>query len=169
MMKNLKITTAALVATMWMFVGCGQPVPDGTTVGKGGSEVDTIDIDESRYENSVRGMNSSADGFQSVYFGFDRYDVTPEMENVIARNARNAFQKRGRIRIEGNCDEFGTDEYNYALGLKRAKAVRDALAAHGVEPARTVLISYGESNPLCTEQSEECYKRNRRVDLRLVR
>jgi peptidoglycan-associated lipoprotein len=167
-MRNILIFGLWL-STIWIFTGCGQPAPGGTVVGKGGSEVDTIDIDESRYENGIRGMNSSSDGFQSIYFDFDRYDITPEMEGVIARNVENAQRKSGRIRIEGNCDEFGTDEYNYALGLKRAKAVRDAMTAQGVSASRTVLVSYGEINPVCTEQSESCYRRNRRVDLRIVR
>jgi peptidoglycan-associated lipoprotein len=172
-----KRTLGFIVAAALFLAGCGQPAPEGsgTMVGKNmsgeGFASDTVNIDESRYDGSsgaYAGMNSSADGFQSVYFGFDRYDLTPEMEEVIARNVANAQRKNGRIRIEGNCDEFGTDEYNYALGLKRAKAVKDAMVARGLSPQRTVLVSYGESNPVCTEQTESCYRRNRRVDLRLA-
>jgi peptidoglycan-associated lipoprotein len=173
----MKITMyVAALATAAVMTGCGQPAPDGTVVGTSrsadGIAGDTVTIDENRYGGSggmTSGMNSSADGFQSLYFGFDSYDITPEMEQAIVHNAANAQRKSGRIRIEGNCDEFGTDEYNYALGLKRAKAVKDALTAQGVSPERTVLVSYGESNPVCSDQSESCYRRNRRVDLRLVR
>lgn len=160
-----------------MMVGCGQPAPQGTTVGKdlgnGGIVGDTVSIDEGRYGGTngttTQAYNSSSDGFQSVYFGFDRYDVSPEMQAVIAHNVHNAKSQSGRIRIEGNCDEFGSDEYNYALGLKRAKAVKDALVAQGIAPSRTVLVSYGESNPVCSEATETCYRRNRRADLRIVR
>ena len=160
-----------------VIAGCGQPAPQGTTVGtdvgNGGIVGDTVSIDERRYGGSngtaTQTYNSSSDGFQSVYFGFDRYDVTPDMQGAIAHNVRNAQSQTGRIRIEGNCDEFGSDEYNYALGLKRAKAVKDALAAQGIAPNRTLLVSYGESNPVCSEATETCYRRNRRADLRIVR
>ena len=74
-----------------------------------------------------------------------------------------------QIKIEGNCDEFGTDEYNYALGLKRAKAVRDAIAAQGIDTSRMVMVSFGESNAICTDATDSCYERNRRVDIRLVK
>jgi peptidoglycan-associated lipoprotein len=170
------IITITTVTTMMMLVGCGQPAPEGTVVGQGrtGADIvgDTVDIDEGRYNagnGAYAGMNSSGDGFQSIYFGFDRYDIAPDMENIIVYDADHAKKRQGKIRIEGNCDEFGTDEYNYALGLKRAKAVKDALAAQGVDTTRMLLVSYGESNPVCTDQSERCYRKNRRVDLRIVR
>ena len=72
------------------------------------------------------------------------------------------------VRIEGNTDEWGTDEYNYALGLKRAVAVRDALVAKGVSRSKTVLISYGESKPTCTNQTKECWAENRKVTFKIL-
>ena len=71
------------------------------------------------------------------------------------------------IKLEGNCDEWGTDEYNYALGLKRAKSVKDTLVAHGVSESNLKLISYGESNPTCTEKNEACWSKNRRVEFKI--
>ena len=92
------------------------------------------------------------------------------MEGRIVQDAARAKEVgASRIKIEGNCDEFGTDEYNYALGLKRAKAVKDAMAAQGVDAGRMVIISYGESNPVCNEPTDTCYARNRRADLRLAK
>jgi peptidoglycan-associated lipoprotein len=84
-------------------------------------------------------------------------------------NIKVAMSGSSKIKIEGNCDEFGTDEYNYALGLKRAKAVEDSLAAQGVADSRMVIVSFGESSPVCTEPNDSCYDRNRRVDIRLVK
>ena len=72
------------------------------------------------------------------------------------------------IKIEGNCDEWGTDEYNYALGLKRAKSVKEALRANGVHGKKMKLISYGESNPVCTEHNKECWAKNRRVEFKVL-
>ncbi len=156
-------------------VGCGQPAPDGkvnpnNVYDSGTIAGDTVSIDEGRYGDNSGRFNSSSDGFQSLYFGFDSYAITPEMQQMISRDAEVARgHGNAKIRIEGNCDEFGTDEYNYALGLKRAKAVKDALTAEGIPASRMELISYGESNPACTEQTDACFAQNRRVDLRLAR
>jgi peptidoglycan-associated lipoprotein len=172
----------AMVAGMVLMSGCSQVAPDldpdkvskhnvsDTTQIVG----DTVTIDENRYgeenEGATSRFNSSSDGFKSIYFGFDEYTISPQMEQRIAADAARAKEAgNSRIKIEGNCDEFGTDEYNYALGLKRAKAVKDAMAAQGVDASRMVIISYGESNPVCNEPTDTCYARNRRADLRLAR
>ena len=91
------------------------------------------------------------------------------MESNMNTNVKVGSSASSKIKIEGNCDEFGTDEYNYALGLKRAKAVKDSLAAQGVSSSKMVLVSFGESSPVCSEPSDSCYDRNRRVDIRLVK
>ena len=137
---------------------------------------DTVTIDENGQDQygreggtgvSTSRFNSSSDGFMSIYFGFDAYTISPEMEARIAHDVAKAKEiGMGKIKIEGNCDEFGTDEYNYALGLKRAKAVKDAMATQGVDASRMVIVSYGESNPVCSEPTDSCYARNRRIDLR---
>jgi len=81
----------------------------------------------------------------------------------------NFTKKSGKIKIEGNCDESGTDEYNYALGLKRAKAVQDAMVLKGVPQIAISIISLGESTPVCNDGTEECNMRNRRVDIKKVK
>ena len=72
------------------------------------------------------------------------------------------------ITIEGNCDEWGSDEYNFALGLKRTKAAKDSLVAEGVDATRISMVSYGESNPVCVEKTQECWAKNRRDDFKLL-
>jgi peptidoglycan-associated lipoprotein len=84
-------------------------------------------------------------------------------------NIQVATSAGAKIKIEGNCDEFGTDEYNYALGLKRAKAVKDSLVAQGITSSKMIMVSFGESSPVCQTPSDSCYDRNRRVDIRLAR
>jgi len=64
--------------------------------------------------------------------------------------------------IEGHCDERGTNEYNLALGERRAKAAMSYLVSRGVQASRITLISYGKERPLCTEKAERCWARNRR-------
>lgn len=170
------------VTGILVLAGCSQVAPDlnshklikGNTSNTTEFVGDPVSIDENRYGESKEGItsrfNSSSDGFKSIYFGFDEYTISPEMEGRIAHDAARAKEVgASKIKIEGNCDEFGTDEYNYALGLKRAKAVKDAMAAQGVDAGRMVIISYGESNPVCSEPTDSCYARNRRTDLRLVK
>ncbi|MEA2048271.1 MAG: OmpA family protein [Campylobacterota bacterium] len=184
-----KLLTLTAIVSLFLS-GCGQTAPNldgssnnisdvnaisGDTVSANAISEDTVSIDESAYGNeSVGGSgsgsyNSSMDGFRSVYFDFGDYTISPNMENNMNENIKTAMAASTQIKIEGNCDEFGTDEYNYALGLKRAKAVKDALVAQGLSSDRTIIISFGESNPVCTEPNDSCYDRNRRVDIRLVK
>lgn len=165
-----KIILTAVTGSLFLLSGCGQVAPDMGAKKSNAYNADTVSIDESGYGGSgvAANGNSSSDGFQSIYFGFDQYGISPDMEAYMTKNANVASATGRRVKIEGNCDEFGSDEYNYALGLKRAKAVKDALAIQGISPSQMVMVSYGESNPVCNDPSENCYARNRRVDLRLA-
>ena len=172
--KLLIITTLAA----FIFSGCAQTAPDlngkGNVSGADALSGDTVSINEQNYGNE-NGMdangnyNSSSDGFRSIYFAFGEYAISSSMESNMNTNIQVATSAGAKIKIEGNCDEFGTDEYNYALGLKRAKAVKDSLIAQGITSSKMIMVSFGESSPVCQSQSDSCYSRNRRVDLRLVR
>ena len=171
MTYKLLVTTAIFSLILG---GCAQPAPD--LAGKNNIsdanhiEGDTVSIDENTYgDGSTANYNSSSDGFKSIYFDFADYSISPDMENNMNHNIEVANAASSKIKIEGNCDEFGTDEYNYALGLKRAKAVKDSIAAQGIDTSRMVMVSFGESNAVCTEPSDSCYARNRRVDIRLMK
>ncbi len=131
---------------------------------------ETVTINESSVNSKSR-YNGSSDGMKSIYFDFAHYGISPDARSIISFNVSVLNQKlQGkRVKLEGNCDEFGTDEYNFALGLKRAKAVKDALQVQGIKSNQIILISYGESNPRCHDVTDSCYRQNRRVDLHLVR
>jgi peptidoglycan-associated lipoprotein len=164
-------TTLAALA----FSGCAQNAPEvegkGNTFGTDAISGDTVSINENNYgnENANGKYNSSSDGFKSIYFPFGDYSIPSSMEENMNTNIKVASSAGAKIKIEGNCDEFGTDEYNYALGLKRAKAVKDSLVAQGVASSNMIMVSFGESSPVCQTATDSCYERNRRVDLRLVR
>lgn len=107
----------------------------------------------------------------NVYFDFDKFVVRADMESVVDNNAsvlKSNSMGPLNIRIEGNTDEWGTDEYNYALGLKRAVAVKEALLARGIEESKTILVSYGESKPTCLEKTQECWAENRKVTFKAL-
>ena len=124
-------------------------------------------------EQNLEGMNVSVVDSQKfakelasivVYFDFDKYNIRPDqwpkvekLANLIKSNPSNYT-----VRIEGNCDEWGTEEYNYALGLKRANSVKNALIKLGVDSKKLTVISYGELNPVCTAHAKWCWRLNRR-------
>jgi peptidoglycan-associated lipoprotein len=99
----------------------------------------------------------------NVYFAYDESTVSDEAREQLARNAdilRGAPQLR--LLVEGHCDERGTNEYNLALGERRAAAVRGYLESLGVAGDRLSALSYGEERPVCTESDESCWSQNRR-------
>lgn len=99
-----------------------------------------------------------------VLFDYDKYTIREDARaglNTAASYLRNKSQVN--IVIEGHCDERGTNEYNLALGEKRAKAVKNYFAALGVSPSRISNITYGEEKPVCTEQNDNCWQKNRRA------
>jgi len=173
MKKDILAITAF---SLLLLVGCGQSTPNLDASNNNISDApalsgDTVSINDNAYgnESSSRG-NSSSDGFQSIYFDFGDYSISSGMEHALDKNVNVAGNVAGRrIKIEGNCDEFGTDEYNYALGLKRAKAVKDSMSSQGINVSKMVMVSFGESNPICSDSTDSCYGKNRRVDLRLVK
>jgi peptidoglycan-associated lipoprotein len=112
---------------------------------------------------AVRGFSADA-GLQSIHFDYDKYEIRPGDTKVLDANA--AWLKANPTRlvlIEGHCDERGTNEYNVALGERRAKAAMNYLVSHGVQAGRLTIISHGEQRPLCTERDEACWARNRRA------
>lgn len=104
-------------------------------------------------------------GLQPVYFDFDRSFIRDEARAVMKANADwLKANPKVKVRIEGNCDERGTIEYNQALGQRRAASAKKYLTDLGISASRISLISYGKEKPVCTEQSEDCWQKNRRDD-----
>ena len=99
-----------------------------------------------------------------IYFDFDKYNIRKDQWPKVEKLAEilKSNPSNYTIRIEGNCDEWGTEEYNYALGLKRANSVKNALIKLGVNPKKLTVISYGELNPVCTAHAKWCWRLNRR-------
>lgn len=101
--------------------------------------------------------------FDDVYFDFDKFDLRPEAREQLAANAGWMRDHDELLfTIEGHCDERGTNEYNIALGQRRASAAKDYIVSLGVDASRIRLISYGEERPFCTESTEGCWQSNRR-------
>ncbi|WDT74119.1 MAG: peptidoglycan-associated lipoprotein Pal [Candidatus Manganitrophus sp.] len=101
---------------------------------------------------------------QDVFFEFDQWVIRPESRKLLEADAEwLAAHPEAKIQIEGHADERGTEEYNLALGERRAKSVMNFLVNLGVSPSRLSSISYGEEKPFCSDPSESCYEKNRRA------
>ncbi|HEV8674409.1 MAG TPA: peptidoglycan-associated lipoprotein Pal [Methylomirabilota bacterium] len=112
---------------------------------------------------SPAGFTETA-ALRDVHFEFDRYAIRPEDRPALEQSAYwLRTHPQALLLIEGHADERGTNEYNLALGERRAAATRDYLAALGIDRARINLLSYGEERPFCTERIEACWAQNRRA------
>ena len=190
MKKKLLLTTTLLTLIM---VGCAKknintldttstvPVGSGSDVYQDGTEVyqnvDPYGSGNGQYGNGRQYSTdeytyANGSGLQKIYFAVDQYNITPDQIGIVSQDAKilKSFIARGaKVKIEGHCDATGSDEYNYALGLRRAKATKDALQSNGVNPRKMILVSMGESSPECTTSSSaECYAKNRRVEFKII-
>jgi len=106
----------------------------------------------------------AADVLKDIHFDFDKYDIRPGDAKILDANSQwMKANPKYLVLIEGHADERGTNEYNLALGERRAKATLSYLVSQGVQASRFTLISYGEERPQCTEKTEACWARNRRA------
>ena len=107
---------------------------------------------------------------EPIYFDFDKSNLKPEAIATLKKDAdilkKNPAMK---VRIEGNCDERGTGEYNMALGDRRATAAMKYLTTLGIGADRMTAISYGKEKPQCTEHNESCWWKCRRDDLNVLK
>ena len=101
-----------------------------------------------------------------IYFDFDQDTLRPEFQAQIACHAKYLRDRPGsRMTLEGNADERGTREYNLGLGERRGNAVSSAIQGSGGNPAQMSVVSYGEERPVCNDSGEDCWQRNRRVEI----
>jgi peptidoglycan-associated lipoprotein len=102
---------------------------------------------------------------ERVHFDFDRSDIRPDGEEVLQRKVTVLREYPDvTLRIEGHCDERGSDEYNLALGQRRAEEVRRYLMSYGVDAGRFATISYGEERPRVSASNEDAWAQNRRSE-----
>jgi len=118
--------------------------------------LDSTDLQVVNQELQRRGFSPD------VYFNYDEDSLSDDARSKLARNADLLKTTQLLVTIEGHADERGTNEYNLALGDRRANAVRDYLTSLGVDAGRLRTLSYGEERPVCTETDESCWSQNRR-------
>jgi peptidoglycan-associated lipoprotein len=100
---------------------------------------------------------------EEIHFDFDKYVLTPQAMMILDDKAAYLREHPTvRVLVEGHCDDRGSNEYNLALGDRRANSAKNYLVKSGVAESRITTISYGEEQPLCMQQNESCWYRNRR-------
>jgi peptidoglycan-associated lipoprotein len=122
---------------------------------------------EEKVAEDRRGIRFEA---EPIYFDFDKSFVRPEYRPILREKAE--FLKDNpnvHVRVEGNCDERGTNEYNLALGERRAESAKSFLISLGISPDRIETISYGEERPLAVGHNEESWTQNRRDDFVIMK
>ena len=148
---------------------------DSSGTVNGGGDVVTVDqsgniglSDLDEFENML--MDRDALATQTVYFELDRSEIHPDdLDKVEAVAGILAQDAQNKVLIEGHCDERGTEEYNRALGERRAVSVRDALSGVGVSADRVRTMSYGEDRPADPGLNDAAYSRNRRGEFVLLK
>ena len=181
-MRNY-INVTTILGALLLTVGCGgqpelvdetQNNENVTTVQETTAQATQKDDSSTQtivQDSNEKKMDSVEEQVKSIYFDYDKFLVKSEMREIIEQNGAilsNEKNKNFRVKLEGNCDEWGSDEYNYALGLKRAKKTKDALIAQGITEDRITIISFGEANPECSEKTQSCWAKNRRVDFKVL-
>jgi peptidoglycan-associated lipoprotein len=102
--------------------------------------------------------------FSDIYFDYDKYSILPESRPMLDQVASFMGENSEyNVVIEGHCDERGTNDYNLALGERRAKSTKNYLVSLGVPSAKVSTVTFGEEKPLCTVPSETCWQSNRRA------
>ena len=184
--KALLQCALLLTATILLAAGCAKKpaatttaIPETTVSEDMGQDMmqtqglDEMALGESAIDESASefGMATApVEALQSISFEFDQYTLSAAAQDVLVSNAAYIQANPGmNIRIEGYCDERGSDEYNLALGQRRALAAKNYLVSLGIDPQRLSVISYGEELPLDPTASEEAYALNRRAEFKAER
>jgi peptidoglycan-associated lipoprotein len=169
------------VSTLWLASACGPKAPKNvqenrpaTTPAAPGSATPVAppvgsapmtDDTQKVLSASIQELNQKG-YLQDAYFDYDKYELRDDARSALATDAE-WLKKYATVQIliEGHCDERGTNEYNLALGERRANSAKDYLLSLGVDAGRVKTVSYGEERPFCTESTEACWAKNRRAHL----
>jgi peptidoglycan-associated lipoprotein len=130
------------------------------------SGVDNSSMQEANVDSAASMRQDESDFVlqENIYFEFDKATLTPQARETIIKNGQWLRINRDvKITIEGHCDERGTNEYNLALGDRRAETVKTFLADLGIHPSRLTTISYGEEQPADPSHTEFAWTKNRRA------
>ena len=179
-MKHSRIPYLVVVLSLASFALCGCPKNSG--INSAPETVSGASVPAAAQNNEQKtgahpapgkeGQGASSEragsttaGLAPIYFDFNNSAVRSDARQAMKENAEwLKANPKVKVRIEGNCDERGTKEYNQSLGQRRSSSAKKYLTDLGISARRIALLSYGKEKPVCTESSEECWQKNRRDD-----
>jgi len=186
-MTQMRRAAAPLLLILLAAVGCSQkrvlpiPAPVDRAAGEDEARLGSIARAEAARQDSLAREASLRSAREKqlaearatiaspVYFGYDRYDPSPEPREKLDRKGSILNRSPSlRLRLSGHADDRGSDEYNLALGQRRAASALEYLTALGIPAARLDITSFGEEKPVCQESLESCWSRNRRVEFEII-
>jgi peptidoglycan-associated lipoprotein len=175
----LKSHVTAFLFLSLLIGGCGKEAPPPPVVEEPAVDQEALRRQEEeeqrrREEEERRRMEERKREFEEematmIHFDFDRYNIKDEYKPVLMKKAQLLREwPTVRIKIEGHCDEWGTNEYNLALGERRANAAKEFLVGAGVAADRITTVSFGEEKPLDPAHNKEAWAMNRRCEFKVV-
>jgi len=156
-----RFTTAVAVVIALGAFGCKSKPKETTQTSDTNSEWKEAPTNR---DSGAGGAGRKLD-LTTIYFDFDKYDIRADQRDAAKANAARVKDMTGNVVIEGNTDERGSEEYNLALGERRANSVRDYLVSRGISAERFTTVSYGEERPKYDNAREETRRLNRRAAL----
>jgi peptidoglycan-associated lipoprotein len=170
--KKLSLLTLILMLALALAVapGCKKKAPKETPPPTQTEEIQPVEESPAVDPDAERRSEMERDLalIQTVYFEFDKAEIRSDGREAVRNNAEILRKWDGwSVTIEGHCDERGTNEYNLALGERRARAAQRALEAEGIASSRVRTISYGKERPADPGHTETSWARNRRAEFRV--
>ena len=163
-MSRIAVALAVSVA----LVACAKKVKEQPPVQETVTEQETVvtqPVDDGRYSPEDLDTDSCLRQ-RVVYFDFDQASIRPEFQAIVACHAKYLQDRSSaQITLESHADERGSREYNLGLGERRGNAVSSALQANGGSASQVTVVSYGEERPTCNASTEDCWAKNRRVEI----
>ena len=168
--KSLGLVLLVVVVALSLAAcGCFQQKMRGEAAPPAAPEQKTVVAPEQKEEIVVKKEEAPAAaaaalaaGVKTIYFDFDKYNIRPGDAEILKKDYAWMQAHPGKVRIEGNCDERGTVEYNLALGQKRADAAKAYLVNLGADSRRLETVSYGKEKPVDPGHNEAAWAKNRR-------
>jgi len=159
-----------LGALVVLLAACAKHGPKAGEEGAGGTGGEDTAAGSS-LSRAQRGLGPEEDGImKDIHFGYDSAEPESSERDRLSQNVEWLRQNpKAKVELEGHCDSRGTIEYNLGLGSRRAKSVKDYYVGQGIAADRLSTISYGKELPLCQEETEQCWARNRRVHAVLLK
>ncbi len=179
--KSLVVCSVIMLGVVLLLTGCPkkalepvateisqpqQPAAPATAPGEPTMQMETGEAGTAGTAPLSSAIEQARSAFEGsdIYFEYDSFDLTAQAKQVLAEKAAFLNAHPGiRVSVEGHCDERGTQEYNLALGERRAKAAQEYLVFLGINSQRLTTISYGEEKPVAPGNDEDAWAKNRRA------